>query len=579
MRGSMKQLSQPANRYLWFRDETSIIWFRMAVPKAHRQRAGASIIQQSLGTTDLHEARIAAGKLRASLFDQWRGGLVPTLRDIEELAAEIGYEAELASMDQGRRNMKGKGPNMFVFNVRWHRALLADRIRAVATGDVEPVEAIAADWIERLGWNLTRDSDGYVRLCELLNLALHEASKTHLARLSGDIEADTDSKLIKRVREHEHNDTTTGDTIRESFALYSARRLREGKRLDSVEQDRILVDQFAGFIGTGRNLRSVTREDVRDFRNTLERLPRAYRNRNAYKHLDMRAAAGKAAQAGEKGLSVATINKNLSQLSPFFAWAVKDGYADINPVDGLFLNSDREPNHRPPFTVAQLNAMFTSPLFAGFERDGREHRPGECRTRDWRFWIPLLCLCTGSRIGEVAQLRLADCRKENGRRFFYLREDEETDQRTKSRKTRVVPMHPVLAAIGFETFYQRESEAADDEDRQLFPTLSPNSRGLIGATPSKFWRAYLRKIGIKDGADGLGAHSFRHTMADEFRLAGFMDHQFGPLILGHNKGTVTGKYGRLPQGTADMLCAMIDAVAFKGVKFDHLMDRGISAGS
>lgn len=104
----------------------------------------------------------------------------------------------------------------------------------------------------------------------------------------------------------------------------------------------------------------------------------------------------------------------------------------------------------------------------------------------------------------------------------------------------------------------------------LFEGIVTNKRGHIGAAPSRFWRQYLTKIGLKQDGDGKGSHSFRHTLTDELRAAGFMDNQFGPLILGHNNASVTAGYGRMPQGTADMLCSMIDGVKFAGVDFSGI---------
>jgi integrase len=165
---------------------------------------------------------------------------------------------------------------------------------------------------------------------------------------------------------------------------------------------------------------------------------------------------------------------------------------------------------------------------------------------------------------------LPDLRQEHGRWFADIRHDELTGQATKSGKARMVPLHKELELAGFISFLEARLSSQQPNDSRLFPQLEKNARGHIGAKPSRWWRGYLAKIGIKGGADGKGAHSFRHTLSDELRAAGFLDDQFGPLILGHRRASVTAGYGRLPQGTADMLCAMIDGVQFKGVNFAGL---------
>ena len=84
-------------------------------------------------------------------------------------------------------------------------------------------------------------------------------------------------------------------------------------------------------------------------------------------------------------------------------------------------------------------------------------------------------------------------------------------------------------------------------------------------------RKYLAAIGVKTGADGIGAHSFRHTLADRLRSeAELLDNQIA-VCLGHSTKSTTGGYGELSQGTVNMLRAYMEAVRFDGVNFDHLL--------
>lgn len=439
-------------------------------------------------------------------------------------------------------------------------------------GDLAVWEAMADRIIAKRALPIERDSDEYRELVDGLAEASIEALSLFKRRHDGEIDPQPRSELIRVERQREQATAPAGEGLLDLFDKYASQRLMEGKRADSVAQDRILVEQFAAFVGKGRRLDSITRADVRDFRDTMAALPVNYRNANAYKGLDMRAAAAKAAKLEAKTLAPKTINKNLSALSPFFAWAVSNGHADANPCDGLFYAIDKDAGSRDPFTVEQLNAILRSPLFAGFLANGAEHKPGNQRADDWRKWIPLACMFSGARIGEIAQLRIADVESIHGRWFIHIRDDEKTGQRTKSGKSRMVPVHRALEAMGFVRFCEEQRKrAGGDGSGQLFPELEANDRDHIGAMPSKWWRRYLGKIGVKDGGDGLGAHAFRHTLADELRAAGFLDAQFGPLILGHHKASVTGKYGRIAQGTVDTLCAMIDGVAFKGVDFGRLI--------
>ena len=55
------------------------------------------------------------------------------------------------------------------------------------------------------------------------------------------------------------------------------------------------------------------------------------------------------------------------------------------------------------------------------------------------------------------------------------------------------------------------------------------------------------------------------------RNAGFLDAQFGSLILGHADKWVTGGYGEIQQGTAQMRSAMLESVKFGDLDFRKLL--------
>jgi integrase len=78
--------------------------------------------------------------------------------------------------------------------------------------------------------------------------------------------------------------------------------------------------------------------------------------------------------------------------------------------------------------------------------------------------------------------------------------------------------------------------------------------------PSGFFNDYFRSIGVKVD-NKVNFHSFRHGIADAFRIAGYLDEQFN-VLLGHTKATTTGTYGILPRGILSQRVEMVEAVAF-----------------
>lgn len=577
--------------YLWVRPESRFIWFRMAVPREVRAKVGKSFIAQSLKTADRREAVILAGKRRAELFEEW--GLmtaatpatppprVPTPAELEALAVELGHDNIIEYEDVRRAGVSGHGRRRWLRHIERTRIALEEQARRSAFGDNAGMAAFADLAIEELSLDLPPDSEAYAKFLADLNAARLAALRVSNERVAGNLDAETDSKLVTRVRDQARQKAKAGETLLELFELRAAELLAKKEiRLDTVNQDRKVIEQFAAFVGPDRAIDSITAAEVEDYRDTLRMLPPKWHSHNALRGMDMRTAAVKARELGLAQVAFTTVNKHLSTISPLYAWLRgrrKGRWPNlINPVDGLHFDKVKGKNPRPPFTTDALNTMLRSPLFVGFRADGYEHKPGNVRADDWRKWVPLACLFTGARIGEIAQLRIGDVRKDRGVWFVHIQHDDKEGQATKSGKSRPAAVHSMLEKIGFIEFRNRQLVAAGgDLEARLFPELEPNSRGQISALPSRWWREYLAAIGLKNGADGVGAHSFRHTLADRLRVeAELLDDQI-EVCLGHNQKTTTSGYGELPQGTVTMFKDWIDRVRFDGVSFEHLLEGSV----
>lgn len=501
----------------------------------------------------------------------------PTPADLMEAAVIMGHDIPLQEMREGRQTLKRAHPSIWRANVRYYEMLRDERARDAATGNTDAAEALADEAIDALGWQgqVPKGSSLYEQFCELITKANLAALNTAMRHNAGDLEAETDSKLVREVRERQAVTAKAGETILELFERYASQRAAEKrKRADTINQDRKVIEGFAEFVGSRRKASTITDLEVRDWIDTLAVLPPNFTKMKAYRGLTLREAAKKARLEGASGLKPTTLNKYLSTLSPLFKWMKKRNYyASANPCDGLFYDVPKGSNPRPPFTTEQLNTILKSPLFTGFQGDGKEHLQGNCRADDWRYWVPLACLFTGARLGEIAQLRIEDVRKERGVWFMHIVHDESTGQTTKSGFSRAAPIHSKLIQLGFLQFHDLQvKRAATDANLAMFPELEKNARGQMSGMVGRWWRDYLKDIGIKakKGADGFGSHSFRHTMADRLRdEAELLDDEI-EVTLGHNQKTTTSGYGRLKQGTVTRLQRYFEAVRFEGVDFSPL---------
>lgn len=225
---------------------------------------------------------------------------------------------------------------------------------------------------------------------------------------------------------------------------------------------------------------------------------------------------------------------------------------------GMYLEVDRKKKTVFPYTADQLKTIFASPLFHKCAGNEREHKKGSVEIRDWRYWIPLIAIYSGARLGEIAQLRNGDIRQLHGVWIFHITEEGEGGKSVKTDGSqRVVPVHSKLIQMGFLKFHARQSAMGE----KLFPEMKPDARGYISGTASTFFNDYFRNIGVKIDRS-RNFHSLRHNVADAFRAAGYLDEQHG-VLLGHTKGSTTGRYGIMPEGPLQDRVKMIEAISYQ----------------
>lgn len=570
--------------YLHKRRNSQNWQLRWMVPLAARPVIGKSEFTRSLGTPDRRQAaslgrailveweRQVAAALDRAAPDDVNRPIEPDMHDIEDVALRIVHDGFSAKLPALIRRCAREGRLAALrekFQTRQAKAL-----QEFHAGDRTFWAAKARQAIAKRDWRVGEaDFDKMVSLLERGGL---DAYKLALSQIDGNERALTTSPSVQEALHRRAAAANNGEEILSLYDRYAVQRIAEGrKRKDTLDQDRKIVELFSEFVGRARRLDSVGESEVREWRNIVASLPPAFKKRRENRNLTLRQAGERAKALNLPSLSLTTVNKYLSAVSALFSWACEEGYASKNPCENLYHDlrkgRNRQRKRRPPFDSEKLNAILATPLFTGFHRDGKEWEPGNCRADDWRFWIPLACLFTGARIGEIAQLRLDDVKSQSGLPYLLLKEDEEKNQKTKSGANRPAPIHSKLVEIGFLRFVERQrSRAASDGDDRLFPELVANKRGQIGWTPSRFWRTYLTRIGVKNGSDGYGAHSFRHGLADQLRLAGFLDSEVA-IVLGHSQSSVTANYGIIQQGTLDRLHSMIEAVKFEGVSFDGIL--------
>src|SRR5262249_11268316 len=141
-------------------------------------------------------------------------------------------------------------------------------------------------------------------------------------------------------------------------------------------------------------------------RSTLARIP-ANRTK-IYSTRTLDEAMERAAAENKPLLSPVTQQQYLAALRDVLDLAAKKRLIPVNPAAGLKpikRDSVAASEKRKPFTLEQIKQFFQSKFYA---ECAKHSRPFSHDTSGWRFWLPLICLFTGIRPNEAAQMHLDD---------------------------------------------------------------------------------------------------------------------------------------------------------------------------
>ena len=210
--------------------------------------------------------------------------------------------------------------------------------------------------------------------------------------------------------------------------------------------------------------------------------------------------------------------------------AAEYGQLDRNPWTGLeFEVTDSKA--REDFTAEQLNTLFGSTLYT----DGT-YRP-IYKVQLWEaYYVMLLGLWTGSRIGEIGQLEVADVMTENGIPLLSIHDEADGSTVKTADSVRKVPIAPEVLRLGFMDYVEDRKRAGD---AKLFPSLHRGGKTTPGDVMGEWVRGYRKDLSLPSGPLE-GFHKFRHTIRSVLAA-----HQVGEAtadaLTGH---TATGSTGR-----------------------------------
>lgn len=332
-----------------------------------------------------------------------------------------------------------------------------------------------------------------------------------------------------------------------------------GKTL--LDQKRVM-GWLKDHVGYDQPLSGLKLETIRSFRDGLMAMPC-----NAAKYPELAglkfSELGKIDDKKWPRVSIRTAKKYFEMGTGFLKWCVEEGYLETSPARKLRIKHSFNPQQaRFPFSPDQLDIFFKSPLFTGCRSRRYRAKQGPEVFRDAWFWVPLVGLYSGMRLGEIIDLDLADIQEIEGVLTFSVGGTEGEKRLKTINAKRLIPVHTDLLRLGFEDYV--EEAMARDRDGRVFAGLKISKTGYSSHNFSKWFSRYLKNVGIKTPKTTF--HSLRHNFKDGLRQAGVPDGVQNKL-MGHSDNGVAATYGS--GWSLDVLETEINKVSFSRF-LDHL---------
>lgn len=542
-------MSGPRPAHLLRRGAVYSVRFR--VPADLRGKIGMVEFTRSLHTSDPAEARkrcLGATAWFRSTIVRLRYMPSPSRADLEDAA--VAYFAELAAeLDQSRNFRMERLDEEIGWNLECSRGRIKELDEQLLLNAFDDkTKKRACGLADSSGWTLA-DLDERKQLFvlqlaaraerEQMQLLIHMLSKPHRGYTAEDelFQQTAERPLIEGPSRGRPIRQELQLTLREAVTDFIGRQnLRNLGKSQIEELSRALL-WLREEVGDMAPLASVGTVELRKFRDDLARLDVTLRGRPApFKQ--------RLTNVADRQIKSVTAQRYWRSVQAFFAWCDSEQLIGSDPAASLKLDRKKGQVSRtpPPFTEAELQRLFKTPLFAGYLSPNRVGVAGNCRKRGGHWWSGVLLLFTGLRAGELSQLLPGDFAFDADIPHLKVREIDDDGRRVKSTKNeasvRDVPLHDTLLKLGLREFVMERSKIAPKG--RVFREFRLGTKGRKSDGLTKFWAAYLRKSEL--WREGRSTHVFRHTVI-AFLRANDMPVEDIAAFVGHAGKTVTAGYG------------------------------------
>jgi integrase len=240
----------------------------------------------------------------------------------------------------------------------------------------------------------------------------------------------------------------------------------------------------------------------------------------------------------DRGIGNKTAKNLWSALGALMNIAAECEKIETNPWAGLEFEVSGS-GQRDEFTSEQLRMLFGSSLFTqGTYRSVYSVHLWEA------YYMTLLGLWTGARVGELGRLEVADVKTENSIAVLAIHEEAQGGSLETKASMRTLPVPPEVIRLGFLDFVADQDRAGQTK---LFPSLHRAGRRPPGEVMSEWFRGYREDLGLPAGALN-GFHKFRPTVRSALAAHG-VGLEIADALTGHKAQGIAGKTTHVRPGT------------------------------
>jgi len=500
----------------------------MSIPKDIQRIFGNSELRRSLDTGNKiraqAKARRAAFELR-NLFFRLDGpdmAKKPTHQEIRRIVGDlfrtIADESERRLANAGPVNL----PELIERQSNLEQAAGETRL-ALATCNHDVVVDKAREVIAKYDLDAPEGSPEFRLLChEILKMKL-DFQKVALARRQGDYTLER--QLLPNAPVQLPPEPVRA-MLGEGISKYLEVQAGElGKT--SLDKYRPILSEFLEIVGD-KPLASLVRDDMRDYCRVIHCLPKRRTVVTPYKTMTIRQLV--ALDIPDSNLMTSgTIDDRFVTVRVLLNW-LADEYPSTLPhlaqLKKELVVSRKAPTteRKRAYTDDELRLLFEPTVYTG-----------RGTNKGWKYWLPLLGLLTGARLGELGQLLVSDIKQEaaSGVWYFDINDEEERQRLKTTAAKRQVPLHPMLMELGL---LQRLQTLQRRKETHLFPALQQYVDP--GNYPSNWFTTFRRSRGLGGGpgkSSPLDFHSFRRSFITRCKFQGLDRHKVKEIV-GHEEG-------------------------------------------